>query len=152
MVPSPIQTPNSSWVPECVYPSPVSELFRCKVFWLRGLGQKLGQRFAVCGRNSSMSHKPIAGLRLFVFRHTRRLTRRAAGPFLCRLKAETLSEWDNCCNPPLGSHRAAFSVLGVGLLRSYAGNAPPIWGRLLFMVEMTWNEMRRRGRALGATL
>src|ERR1700722_16202289 len=111
MVPSPIQTPNSSWVPECVYPTPVSELFRCKVFWLRGLGQKLGQRFAVCDRNSSMSNKAIADFACSSS-GTRRLTRRAAGPFLCRLKAEILSEWDNCCDLPLGSHRAAFSILG----------------------------------------
>src|SRR3974390_2419580 len=41
--------PVSSWVAERVYRAPVSELFRCKVFWLRGLGRKPGQRFAVGG-------------------------------------------------------------------------------------------------------
>jgi len=46
----------------------------------------------------------------------------------------------------------SFFYSWAGLLRPYAGNALPIWGRLLFTVEMTWNEMRRRGRARGATL
>jgi hypothetical protein len=85
-----------------VYPTPVSELFRCKAFWFRGLGRKLGQRFAVCGGNSSMAE----ATRLLVmnpsrdfassFSGTRRLTRHAGDPFLCRLKAETQSESDNC--------------------------------------------------------
>jgi hypothetical protein len=60
----PIHTPSFSWVPECVYPTPVSELFRSRAFWFRGLRQKPGQRFAVCGRNSSMSNKAITGIRL----------------------------------------------------------------------------------------
>jgi len=35
------------------YPTPVSELFRRKAFWFRGLRQKPGQCFVVCGRNLS---------------------------------------------------------------------------------------------------
>src|SRR5262249_1180702 len=31
------------------YLIPVSDLFRRKAFWFRGLGQKPGQRFVVCG-------------------------------------------------------------------------------------------------------
>jgi hypothetical protein len=72
MVPSPVQTPNFFFCPEQLlrcsrqpvdqhYPIPVSELFRHKAFWFRGLGQKPGQRFAVCGWN--LSHKQDARAR-----------------------------------------------------------------------------------------
>jgi hypothetical protein len=46
--------PCLPWVADSVYPSPVSTLFRWKAFWLRGLGRKPGQRFAVYGGNSAV--------------------------------------------------------------------------------------------------
>jgi hypothetical protein len=38
-------------LPTNVYPTPVSEQFRARAFWFRGLWQKRGQHFAVCGGN-----------------------------------------------------------------------------------------------------
>jgi SRSO17 transposase len=36
-----------------IYRTPVSGVFRRNAFWFRGLGQKPGQHFAVCGRKAA---------------------------------------------------------------------------------------------------
>ena len=51
-LPSPVQTPSFSWV-RTALPHPCFRAISRKTFWFRGLRQKPGQCFVVCGRNLS---------------------------------------------------------------------------------------------------
>jgi len=77
-----------------------------------------------------MSHKAIAGLRVFVFRHSKTNATR------CGSVSVQAQSWDTVrmgqlLRPAARLTPGSFFYSWAGLLRPYAGNAPPIWGRLL---------------------